>query len=75
MHIVTVRSRDGKGRIPMKTLSRRKSKVALMNGKASLAIEGIYLTPQEEQLLLQRASGRLKNSEFLERAQEIAKNV
>lgn len=77
MHIITEVNRDskGKGMIRMKRLSLQKSKSALKNAKASLAIEGIYLTSQEDLLLMQRASGRLKNSEFLARAIEIAKNV
>lgn len=77
MHIITEgkRGNKDKGMIKMKRLSLHKSKSALKNAKASLAIEGIYLTSQEDQLLMQRASGRIKNSEFLARAIEIAKNV
>ena len=59
----------------MKRNSRRNSKIALMNAKASLAIEGMYLTTQEDQLLLDRANGKLNDSEFLARALDIAKNV
>jgi hypothetical protein len=77
MHIINVvrRGSNRKGMIKMKRRSLQKSKSALTNAKASLAIEGIYLTSQEDQLLQQRASGRLKNSEFLARAIEIANNV
>lgn len=53
----------------------KKSKSALMHAKASLEIEGIHFTTQEEQLLLERANGRLSYSEFITRAREIAKNV
>jgi len=52
----------------------KKNKSALLNAKASLAIEGIHLNPQEELLLNLRAEGRLKNSEFMARALEMAKN-
>lgn len=75
MRIVTVISSNTKGMKPMKRTSRQKKSVAILNAKASLAIEGIYLTSQEEQLLSLRVEGRLKNSEFLARALEIAKNV
>jgi hypothetical protein len=77
MHIITVikPTSNGKEMIKMKRLSLPRSKSALKNAKASLAIEGIYLTPQEDQLLKQRARRRIKNSEFLARAIEIAKNV
>ncbi len=75
MRIVNVISRNTKGTKPMKRTSRQKKSIALLNAKASLAIEGIYLTTQEEQLLSLRANGRLKNSEFLARALEMAKNV
>ena len=75
MRIVNLISRNTKGMKPMKRTSRQKKSIALLNAKASLAIEGIYLTSQEEQLLSLRANGRLKNSEFLARALEMAKNV
>ncbi|WP_374020549.1 hypothetical protein ABU162_13565 [Paenibacillus thiaminolyticus] len=48
---------------------------ALLNAKASLAIEGMYLTTQEEQLISKRVNGEMKNTEFLALAMEIAKNV
>jgi len=48
---------------------------ALKYSKASLEIEGLFLTAQEERLLLERANGNMKYSEFLARAKEIAKNV
>lgn len=75
MRIISKANRGRKGMIILKRASRQKSNIALMNAKASLAIEGIYLTSQEDQLLLARANGQLKNSEFLARALEIAKNV
>ncbi|WP_341279988.1 hypothetical protein [Paenibacillus sp. FSL H8-0537] len=48
---------------------------ALLNAKASLAIEGMFLTTREEQLLMRRVNGEVKNNEFLALAMEIAKNV
>ena len=74
MHINAVR-KSRKGMTMMKRYSNTRSKIALMNAKASLKIEGIYFTTQEDLLLLERANGRLSNSEFLARAKEIAKNV
>ena len=53
---------------------RQKSQIALRNAKASLAIEGMFLTPKEDELLSLRAEGKLKDSEFLARALELAKN-
>lgn len=48
---------------------------ALLNAKASLAIEGMHLTTREEHLILKRANEKMKNSEFIALAIEIAKNV
>ncbi|WEK54563.1 MAG: hypothetical protein P0Y55_00330 [Candidatus Cohnella colombiensis] len=59
----------------MKRYSHKRRMVALLNAKASLAIEGLYLTTQEEQLILKRVNGEIRNTEFLSRAMEIAKNV
>lgn len=73
MHINVI-SQNHKGMIQLRRLSKRKQ-AALSYARSSLAIEGIYLTPQENQLLLDRSNGRLKNAEFLARALEIAKNV
>lgn len=75
MRIVNVISRNTKGMKPMKRTSRQKNSIALLNAKASLAIEGIHLTTQEERLLELRANGRLKHCDFLNRALEISKNV
>jgi len=75
MRIIKVTSQDAKGMKAMKRSARQKKHFALNNAKASLAIEGMQLTPKEEELLLLRADGKMKNSEFLSRALEIAKNV
>jgi len=74
MRTLTSITRSDGGMVNMSRLSRQ-SKIALMNAKASMAIEGMHLTVQEEKLLMDRASGKLKNSDFLARAREIAKNV
>lgn len=75
MRTVNGMNRNAKGMKPVKSTFRQTNRIALFNAKASLAIEGIYLTPQEDQLLALRSDGRLKNSEFLARALEIAKNA
>ncbi|OBZ10747.1 hypothetical protein A8L34_19455 [Bacillus sp. FJAT-27264] len=73
MHINVV-SQTHKGMILLRSLKKR-NQVALLYVKSSLAIEGIILTPQENQLLLDRSNGRMKNADFLARALEMAKNV
>lgn len=75
MRIVTLSSQPNRGMISVKRNSVKNRKAALMNAKATLAIEGIHLTEQEEKLLLARANGELKYSEFLAQALEMAKNV
>lgn len=73
MHINVI-SQNHKGMNRLRRFSKRKN-AALLYARSSLAIEGIYLTVEENQLLLERSNGRMKNSEFLARALEIAKNV
>lgn len=73
MHVVSLRS-NRKRVIVLKRYSQQKLRRALLNAKASLEIEGIFLTPQEDRLLLDRAEGKMTYSEFLARAKEIAKN-
>jgi|GEM_PF-1609924 len=78
IHVVNLRSKmlsNRKRVIVMKRYSQQQIRRALVNAKASLEIEGLFLTPQEERLLLDRAEGKMKYSEFLARAKEIAKNV
>lgn len=73
MHINVISS-NHRGIIRLKKILKRNQK-ALSYAKSSLAIEGIHLTPQENQLLLDRSNGRMNDSEFLIRALEMAKNV
>lgn len=61
--------------IVLKKYSQQQLKNAILNAKASLEIEGLFLTHEEEQLLLERAEGKMSHSEFLARAKEIADNV
>lgn len=61
----------------MKAIERnfhRKNQIAMRNAKASLAVEGMYLTPEEDELLSLKAQGQISDSEFLARALELAKN-
>jgi len=75
MHKMKSAHRGAKGMVAMKKTLRHKNQIALRNAKASLAMEGLYLTPQEDELLSLRAEGRLKESRFLARALELAKHV
>jgi len=59
----------------VKRYTHEKKLRALLNTKASLAIEGLHLTAPEEQLVTKRANGKMKNGDFLARAMETAKNV
>lgn len=59
----------------LKRFSQKQVMSSLLNAKASLEIEGYFITPQENELLLERTKGKLTYSEFLARAKEIAKNV
>lgn len=61
--------------IVLKRYSQQQLRSALLNAKASLEIEGLVLTTEEDRLLLDRADGKMSYSEFLARAKEIAKNV
>ncbi|MNW47765.1 hypothetical protein D3C74_251080 [compost metagenome] len=74
MNIYVV-NRNKKRVLFMKKYTQKKRLNALLNAKASLAIEGMQLTTREEQLILRRANGEMKNTEFLALAMEIAKNV
>lgn len=74
MHIYAI-SRKVKQVKHMRRRTQGKRLNALLNAKASLAIEGMRLTEREEQLILKRANGKMKNADFLKLATEIAKNV
>ncbi len=78
MHVVSLRNKmlcNRKRVVVLKRYSQQQLRRALLNAKASLEIEGLFLTPQEDRLLLDRAQGKITYREFLERAKEIAKNV
>ncbi|MNW48725.1 hypothetical protein D3C74_261040 [compost metagenome] len=74
MNINVVR-RYEKRVLSVQRYTHKKKLIALMNAKASLAIEGMYLTTPEEHLIMERLNGRVKNKEFLAYAMEIARNV
>lgn len=67
--------RSKKRMLIVKRYSQKRKMDALIHAKASLAIEGMYLTTQEEKLILKRINDELSDNEFLSRALEIAKNV
>jgi|HigsolmetaGSP11D_1036233.scaffolds.fasta_scaffold23980_2 hypothetical protein len=75
MRIIKPAHRSAKGMMAVKRTVRQKTQIALRNAKASLAIEGLFLTPQEDQLLSLRSERKLKESEFLARALELAQNA
>lgn len=78
IHVKSLHGKKFANRKKVKILrkySRQQISRALKYSKASLGIEGLFLTAQEERLLLERANGNMKYSEFLARAKEIAKNV
>lgn len=72
---INIGSRSKQRMLIVKKYSQKKKMNAFLNAKASLAIEGLHLSPQEEQLILKRVKGELNNKEFISRAFEIAKNV
>ncbi|NMM54640.1 hypothetical protein [Paenibacillus aquistagni] len=72
IHVV---SRSEKRMLTVRRYSHKRKMSALYNAKASLAIEGLYLSNQEEQLLLKRVNREIRNTEFLAKAIEIAKHV
>lgn len=48
---------------------------AVRSAKASLQVEGITVTEQEEALVMARIKGEMTQSDFLRRAKEAALNV
>lgn len=48
-------------------------KKSLEQAKASLAVEGMFLTEEEEALVLDRLQGKITQSEFLSQALKLAK--
>ncbi|MFB9274143.1 hypothetical protein [Cohnella cellulosilytica] len=67
--------RNKKRVLRVKRYTHEKRLRALSYAKATLAMEGMYLTAREEQLILKRANGEVRNADFLTLAMEIAKNV
>ncbi|CAM3628705.1 hypothetical protein EDM52_21260 [Brevibacillus invocatus] len=59
----------------LRRYSQKQVRRALLHAKASLEIEGMFLTQQEDRLLTERAEGKIRYSEFLARAKEMARNV
>ncbi|WP_427052189.1 hypothetical protein [Paenibacillus sp. TC-CSREp1] len=72
---INVVKRYEKRVLSVKKYTHKKKLIAFMNAKASLAIEGMHLTPSEEKLILERSNGKMKNDEFLAHAIELARNV
>ncbi|MEK4249457.1 antitoxin VbhA family protein [Paenibacillus sp. FSL W7-1287] len=72
---ISIVSPNKKRVLLVKRYTREQRKRALLNAKASLAIEGMYLTTEEEQLVEQKAAGKMSNAEFIAKAIELAKNV
>lgn len=48
---------------------------AMRSAKASLLVEGLYVTDQEEALVLSRIKGEISQAEFLRRAKEAAVDI
>lgn len=57
-----------------KKSSQERIEKKLQRAKATLAIEGQYLTKEEEKLLKERHEGKINESEFLRKALELAQN-
>ncbi|MCU6712411.1 hypothetical protein M6D81_27320 [Paenibacillus sp. J5C_2022] len=72
---ISHRNKNKKRVLLVKRYTHEKKLHAMLNAKASLAIEGMHLTNREEELVLKRANGKMKNAEFLAQAMEIAKSV
>lgn len=51
-----------------------KIKKAMEYAKASNAMEGLYLTPEQEKLVLEKDEGKITEEEFRKRALDLAKN-
>ncbi len=59
----------------MKRFTLAQAERALEGSKATLAVEGMYLTEQEEQLIKKQLMGKLSESEFKKLALEMAVGV
>ena len=56
-------------------MTRERFEKGMTYAKATHAIEGIYLTADEEELLWQHASGQITDEEFEKKALELAYKV
>ncbi|MED1233915.1 antitoxin VbhA family protein [Bacillus paralicheniformis] len=59
----------------MMKMTRERFEKGMRYAKATHAIEGIYLTADEEELLWQHASGQITDEEFERKALELAYKV
>ncbi|MFB8736479.1 antitoxin VbhA family protein, partial [Bacillus sp. SL00103] len=59
----------------MMKMKRERFEKGMSYAKATHAIEGIYLTADEEELLWQHASGQITDEEFERKALELAYKV
>lgn len=59
----------------MMKMTRERFEKGMTYAKATHAIEGIYLTADEEELLWQHASGQITDEEFERKALELAYKV
>lgn len=78
IHVTSLRNKIRFNRKRVNVLKRyapEQLKRALFQAKASLEIEGLFLTPKEERLLAERFEGKMTYGEFLARAKEMAKHV
>lgn len=71
MHIVT----QSKGGFMMRKFNEEEANRALENAKASLAVEGMYLPENEQQLIKMKLTGQITESQFKKMALELAKVV
>ncbi|WP_144514931.1 antitoxin VbhA family protein [Bacillus pumilus] len=56
-------------------MTRERFEKGMIYAKATHALEGIYLTTDEEELLWQHASGQITDEEFERKALELAYKV
>ncbi|WP_407708837.1 hypothetical protein ACIU4M_19390 (plasmid) [Bacillus altitudinis] len=59
----------------MMKMTRERFEKGMRYAKATHAVEGIYLTVDEEELLWQHASGQITDEEFERKALELAYKV
>lgn len=71
MHIAI----QSKGGFMMRKFNEEEANRALENAKASLAVEGMYLPENEQQLIKMKLTGQITESQFKKMALELAKVV